>query len=55
MSKRIKQIVISVIIAGGILLGLLVLYGISVKGYMDKVPPIMVKGQRIVEAEQTLA
>jgi hypothetical protein len=55
MSKRIKQLLISVIIAGGILLGLLVLCGISVKGYLDKVPKLMVKGQRIVEAEQTLA
>ena len=43
------------IIAGGILLGLLVLCGISVKGYLDKVPRLTVKGQRIVEAEQTLA
>lgn len=55
MSKRIKQLLISVIIAGGILLGLLVLCGISVKGYLDKVPRLTVKGQRIVEAEQTLA
>lgn len=55
MSKRIKQLLISVIIAGGILLGLLVLCGISVKGYLDKVPKLTVKGQRIVEAEQTLA
>ncbi len=55
MSKRIKQLLISVIIAGGILLGLLVLCGISVKGYLDKVPKLTVKGQRIVEAKQTLA
>lgn len=55
MSKRIKQLLISVIIACGILLGLLVLCGISVKGYLDKVPKLTVKGQRIVEAEQTLA
>lgn len=52
MGKKRKRSLISVVIAGIIFLGLL--GGIAMKWYIERTPKLTVKGQRIVEAEQTL-
>lgn len=52
MGKKRKRSLISVVITGIIFGGLL--GGIAMKWYIERTPKLTVKGQRIVEAEQTL-